>query len=629
MAKPKSISAVRELTLSSITIGILTGVVMTAANVYLGLYVGMTVSASIPAAVIGMAIYRGLLGRKDAILEANIVQTMASAGETLAAGVIFTLPALVLVGAWKEFRFWPVTLIAMGGGVLGVVMLVPLRKAMIIDRPDLKFPEGVACATVLEAGSADHSDGIRNILKGFFIGGLFKFLTAGLGVLKGTLEYAGKIGERVWFMGSDISPALLGVGYIIGLEASVLVFLGGAIGGLLATPWLGIPTGMETQSAVDIAWELWSSRVRYFGVGTMVVGGLYSILQVRKGIFAGFSTLKTLSKKQDARVAREDRNLSLAALGVIFTICIAVLFSFYDSLLGSVKLASLAVVIMTVLSFFVVAVGAYVCGLVGSSNSPTSGITISALLAIAAVLLVFGVKGDSAILATLSIAAVVCCATSVAGDCCQDLKTGQIVGATPKNQQIAEMIGVLIPGLVLAPTLSLLHSTYVIGVGLRAPQATLFASLTQGIFGGTAIPLGTVYAGMAFGVFVIAVDEFLLRPAKAAFRLHIMPLAVGIYLPVTVSVPVLIGGCLSRLAEKLRAKRKGPVESDSGVLLSSGIIAGESIFGIIVALFLYFKWDIVVKGLSSHIMEGLTIGACLLLIYYMARQVMRPASSKK
>lgn len=261
-----------EFTFTALTIGILVGVVMTAANVYLGLYAGMTVSASIPAAVIAMGILKAL--KRSAILEANIVQTMASAGESLAAGIIFTIPALVLVGAWNDFKFIPTTLIAICGGLLGVIFMIPLRKSLIVEDKNLTYPEGVACSAVLEAGAANEGAGLGSIVKGLLIGGVFKLLSTGLGVFKGSVEWAKTLSGKTFFMGSDISPALLAVGYIVKIEVAALVLIGGAVGWVIGIPAFGIPAGMEDKSALDIAWTLWSTQIRYLGVGAMITGGV-------------------------------------------------------------------------------------------------------------------------------------------------------------------------------------------------------------------------------------------------------------------------------------------------------------------------------------------------------------------
>lgn len=334
---------IKEFTFTAVLLGVVIGVVMTAANVYLGLYAGMTVSASIPAAVIAMGVYKGVL-RRNSVHQSNIVQTMASAGESLAAGVIFTLPALVIVGAWQGFQFWPTTLIAIAGGLLGVVFMIPLRKALIQNEKELVYPEGVACAAVLEAGSSEESKaGFITILKGLAIGGIFKFFVGGKKIILGSVEAATKAGGSTWFTGLDISPALLSVGYIVKLEVAILVFIGGTIGFSVAIPMLGTPEGMENLSSLDLAWTLWSKQVRYLGVGAMITGGLWSIVSVRKGIFAGIRGLKDAYDNKSGTIERTQQDMHLWAMLVILLVCFVIMLGLYNSLIGSFGISFLGV----------------------------------------------------------------------------------------------------------------------------------------------------------------------------------------------------------------------------------------------------------------------------------------------
>ena len=608
---------VKEFTITAIFLGIIIGVVMTAANVYLGLYAGMTVSASIPAAVIAMGVFKGIL-RKNSVHQSNIVQTMASAGESLAAGVIFTLPALVIVGAWQDFQFWPTTLIAIAGGLLGVVFMIPLRKALIQNEKSLIYPEGVACAAVLEAGSSEDSkDGLIIILKGLLVGALFKFFIGGKKIILGSVEVATKVKSSTWFAGLDISPALLSVGYIVKLEVAILVFIGGIIGFSIAIPMIGTPEGMEQLSAMDLAWTLWSKQVRYLGVGAMITGGMWSIVSVRRGILAGIQGLKDAYDNKSGNIERTQQDMHLWAMLLILIICFVIMLGLYNSLIGSFGLSVFTTFLMVICSFLFVAVSSYIVGLVGSSNNPVSGMTISALLVTAALFLVLGFKGESAILSTLGVAAVVCCAACTAGDCSQDLKTGSIIGATPKFQQFAQIIGVTLPAFVIAPVLTLLHNAYGIGDGLKAPQATLFASITKAIFGAGQLPVNMVVYGAILGVIVIAIDELLLKNKK--FRLHLMPMAVGIYLPVTLAVPILVGGLIRFIVDKKRVGEAREVDegSDGGVLLSSGLIAGEAIMGVIIATLLYFNVNLGAVKMSSHIQEIFSLMAFIVVASYL------------
>ena len=604
----------KEFTITAVFLGIIIGIVMTAANVYLGLYAGMTVSASIPAAVIAMGVFKGILQR-DSIYESNIVQTMASAGESLAAGIIFTLPALVIIGAWKNFEFWPTTLIAIAGGLLGIIFMIPLRKTLIQNEEELTYPEGVACAAVLNSGSAEAGKkGFITILKGLSFGAIFKFIGSGLKLFVGSFEIAKKAKGSTLFFGFDVSPALLAVGYIVKLEVATLVMLGGAIGFFLVIPILGTPFGMEDQSAIDLAWNLWSTQVRYLGVGAMIAGGIWSIISVRKGIVSGVKGLKNMSSSNSGSISRTEKDMPLWGMMTVMLVCFAIMVGLYNSMIGNLGITVFTTILMIVCSFLFVAVSSYIVGLVGSSNNPVSGMTISALLVSAALFLVLGYKGDSAILATLGVAAVVCCAACTAGDCSQDLKTGYIIGSTPKHQQYAQIIGVIIPAFVIAPVLTLLHSAYGIGDGLKAPQATLFASITKGMFGEGDLPVNMVVYGILFGIFIIFVDNLFLK--NKSFRLHLMPLAVGIYLPVTLAVPIFIGGLIRYFVDKKRSSSISESE-DQGVLLSSGFIAGEAIMGVFIAILLYINKDMLAMSSNSLLREALSVVAFMCVASYL------------
>ena len=570
--------AIPEITLRAVVLGLILSVLLGAANTYLGLRVGMTVSAAIPAAVISMAILRGLL-RRGTILENNIVQTMASAGEALAAGTIFTIPAIVMVGAWQEFRFWPTTFIILLGGLLGIVFMVPMRRALIVDRPDLRYPEALACAEVLIAGEEGGS-GVRAIASGVGAGAVFALLLRGVQVVIGTVEHAWAVGRSVIYVGSDMSAALLGVGYIVGLEIAALVTLGGVIGWLVAIPLLG--GAGAAQAPLDLAWDRWDRKVRYIGVGTMLVGGVHSILSVRRGLLGGLTALRA-GAASDGNTLRTERNIPLLHLGVLFIAVVLGTQALYQFLTHSFGVASLATVAMILTAFLFVAVSTYIAGLIGSSNSPNSGMTICALLITAGVLMALGIASDQAILATLGVAGVVCCATCTAGDIAQDLKTGQLVGATPARQQGVEILATVVTAFFFAPILTLLHHAYGIGTGepgaLQAPQAGLFASLSQGLFGKGSIEWGMVGVGALVGAGLLGINVVLAR-TRLAFRAHVMPVAVGIYLPLSVDVPLLVGG----LIRTIWARRWSGSARDPGVLYGSGLIAGEALMGILIAV---------------------------------------------
>ncbi len=590
----------KEISPSSIGIGLIIGVIMTAANVYLGLRVGMTVSASIPAAVLAIGIYKGLL-KKGTILEVNIVQTLASAGESLAAGIIFTLPALVILQVWTDFDFWYTSLIAIAGGLLGVCFMVPLRKALIVEEKNLIYPEGVACASVLKAGEIEGTSGLKIILGGLGLGAIYKFVQSGARFILGSLDGATQIAGRLFYFGCDLSPALLSVGYIVRLPIASLIFLGGVLGFCIILPILSVSENLAlAENFTEAAMTIWSQKIRYVGVGAMICGGIWSIFSVRQGISKGVSGLmEGLQGRDVKKLSRTERDIGLVPLATILIGCFFLMLWIYNSIIQSFGIALMTTVLMVICSFFFVAVSSYIVGLVGSSNNPVSGMTISALLVTSALFFVLGESGESAIFSTLGVAAIVCCAACTAGDCSQDLKTGQLVGASPRAQQIVQIIGVIIPAFVLAPVLSLLHSSYTLGSPeLPAPQAGLFASLTEGIFGDGQLPLSMILTGFLIGAAVILFDLLVLAK-RNKFRLHLMPMAVGIYLPLSLSTPIFIGGLIRHFVEKWQSRNRRANEGeDQGVLLSSGLIAGEAIMGIFLALLIYFEIS-VEPGLPS------------------------------
>ena len=594
--------SIAEFTFQAIALGLLLSLVMCAANVYVGLYAGMTVSAAIPASVISMGILRGLL-KRGTILENNIVHTMASSGESLAAGIIFTVPAIVLLGIWTDFNYWETTLIAMAGGVLGVVMMIPLRKPMIIEQKELRFPEGVACAEVLKAGDKGGAE-MMGIFSALGIGALFKLLVSVVGIFKGTVEGAVKIGKTAWYVGTDISPMLMAVGFIVGWEVSLLVFLGGAISYFVAIPVLSAGADLSASGVLDSVWGIWDSQIRFFGIGAMVVAGIASIFKIAGSMGAALKTaISGVRGKEDtSALPRTEQGITGKMLFTLMLLALLLGCFVYAIMTQSVSTTIITGISMFVLAFFFVAVASYIVGLVGSSNSPVSGMTICTVLLTAGLLLLLGYTGVKGMLATLGVAGVVCCAACTAGDICQDLKIGHIVGATPKKLQLGELIGVMVPAFIIAPVMQLLNNAYGIGTparegvtALKAPQGVMFEKLVGGIFGkGKDIPWDLVMWGAGVGIAAIIIDRFFLQPKNTKFRLHTMPLAVGMYLPLTVTFPILIGGGVFKMVENA-AKRRGLSGEDKkavihrGLLFSSGLVAGEAIMGILIAVLVIFK----------------------------------------
>jgi putative OPT family oligopeptide transporter len=611
-----------ELTIRAVVLALLLSVVMGAANVYLGLKAGMTVSASIPAAVVGMLILK-MLSKQRTVLEANLVQTGASAGESLAAGIIFTMPALLLVGAWKEFDWLMTTVVAFTGGLLGILFMIPMRRVFVLGSKELQYPEGVACAAVLEAGDgeAEGGGGAMQVVYGGAIGGVFKLLISFVGLMSGTLEGATALGQRILYFGGDVSPALIGVGFIVRLNVAALIFIGGAIAWLVGIPLLG---GADAHpEALEGAWALWSTKIRYVGVGAMVVGGISSIVKVRHGLLQAVVEIRKRLGSSAAEVEEEgDRDISskvIVGLSMLATLLVG---GVYYSLTGKLGITLVTTAIMLVMSFFFTAVASYIVGLVGNSNSPVSGMTITAVLFSCVMLWMFGFVGEDGMFATLGVAAIVCCAACTSGDVCNDLKTGSIVGASPRNQQILQILGVLVASLVMAPVLQLLHENTPGGIGgreLSAPQANLFASLVRGFFGSEGLPWDMVGAGAAVGVVILIVDR-VLEARGSKFRAHLMPIAVGMYLPFGLATPILIGGLIAHFVgkgakdEAEEEKRHGP-----GILFSSGIIAGESLMGVGIALLSAAGVARLQLGLAPALVTTVTaVGAAAMVALFVA-----------
>jgi len=613
-----------ELNLRVIVLGLLLSVIMGSANVYLGLKAGMTVSASIPAAVLGMLAlkyFSRMSGTSNSILEANQIQTAASAGESLAAGIIFTMPALILIGVWQSFDMYLTTVIAFTGGLLGILFMIPMRQVFIVKNEDnLQYPEGLACASVLEAGQDDaESDSATSIIKGALVGGAFKGLISFAGILKGNLETAMLSGSRIFFFGSDISPALLAVGFIVRLNVAVLIFIGGSIGWLIGIPLLG--GGLDYIShPADGAWTLWSTKIRYIGVGAMVIGGMASIFKVRKGLIDAIKILRKSQINSDQNnTPLNEQNISAKAINIFSVIAIVLVGGVYFYITNNAAIAAITTIIMIVMAFFFTAVASYIVGLVGNSNSPVSGMTITAVLFTGGMLYIFGFSGTEGMIATLGVAAIVCCAACTSGDVCNDLKTGQIVGATPYRQQTMQIAGVAVASLVMAPIMQLLHENTPGGIGgreLAAPQAGLFASLAKGFFGDGVLPWNMVLIGCALGIIILIIDS-VLESKDSVFRLHLMPVAVGIYLPFGLSTPILVGGVMAHfiLSEN---KTKGEPDNilQRGILLSSGLIAGESLMGILLAFIAGAGIKNLDLGIDSDIISGLTLIISIITVYW-------------
>ncbi|MGK0359192.1 MAG: putative OPT family oligopeptide transporter [Bradymonadia bacterium] len=619
MGQKSGAESPRELTLRVVVLGIVLAVVMGAANVYLGLKAGLTVSASIPAAVMAMLILRGLF-KDGTILEANQVQTAASAGESLAAGIIFTMPAIVIIGVWNEFDMLTTTAVAFAGGLLGILFMIPMRKVFVVDDEELKFPEGVACAAVLEAGDADSEDAgrqARSVIWGALMGLGFTFALKFLGVFKGVLAWAGGIGNRIAYFGGDVSPALVAVGFIVKLEIAVLIFIGGALGWLVGIPLIEASAD-QLANPHDGAFAIWSTQIRYVGVGAMVMGGMAAIWRVRGGLVKAVTELNR-KRKSVGDVGGTD--ISGVAILIWALVATAIIAAVYFSLTDSVAITAITTVVMIVMAFFFTAVASYIVGLVGNSNSPVSGMTITAVLFTGILLLMLGFTGTQGMVATLGVAAVVCCAACTSGDVCNDLKTGAIVGANPRKQQIMQIVGVAAAALVMAPVLQLLHENTPGGIGgkeLPAPQAQLFAALARGFFEeGGSLPWDMVAWGAGLGAVILIID-FALEKSSINFRAHLMPIAVGMYLPFDIATPILLGGLIATMLSKGLNEEDSEKALRPGVLFSSGVIAGESLMGVGLAMVAALEVTKPSLGLDSGLVTGLTMAAALgiLIAFY-------------
>ncbi|MCM2372297.1 OPT family oligopeptide transporter [Aporhodopirellula aestuarii] len=605
----------KEITLRVVVLGLLLSVIMGAANVYVGLKAGMTVSASIPAAVMAMLMFR-LLFRDSSILEANQVQTCASAGESLAAGIIFTMPALIMIGYWQDFDFWVVTFIALSGGLLGILFMIPMRRVFVVDNKDLAYPEGVACAAVLETGSSENADkgAATGLIIGGVVGGLVKVAGGFLGMLLDTLETARTFGGRIFYFGGDLSPMLVAVGFIVRLNVAVLIFIGGALGWLIGIPLYG--NADLTMDPVEGAYKIWSSQIRYVGVGAMVMGGISSLFSVRAGLMSAIRHLRggvDGSSEDDSPTARDIPTRVVVVLGIL---CVAILAWINFMFTGGIGITLLSTVVMVLMGFFFTAVASYIVGLVGNSNSPVSGMTITAVLVSGGMLWLFNYSGMEAMVATLGVAAVVCCIACTAGDVCNDLKTGAIVGAAPFRQQMMQIAGVFVASIVMAPVLTLLHENTPGGIGgekLSAPQASLFASLARGFSGNGELPWGMIAMGAGLGIVILLIDARL-RAVGSKHRAHLMPIAVGMYLPFGLSTPILIGGLIAHLHSRRIPQQEHDRVLHRGILFSSGIIAGEALTAVGIAGLAAAGVASLELGLSAETKTWLSILACVAII---------------
>ena len=651
-----------ELTVKAVLVGMFLAVVLGAANAYMGLYAGMTVSAIIPGAVMALALLRPF---KGTILEVNLATMGASAGECIAAGVIFTIPALILLGVWTEIHYLETTLISLLGGILGVLWMVPLRRALVV-KTDLPFPEGIAVAAVLtttvggeEIAKRSDKEEVSGIWLaiGAIVASLYKFGELSLNMFRGTIEHMGSIGKYMiggqmrdgWLYGGlTTSPALLGVGWIIGTRIASYVFVGGLMGWVIIAPLIVLANGLpapapefvELGPLIGGFYTVWGEQVRYIGVGAMLIGGLYAIWTIRMNLVGSVKeAIIGIKGGQIKTKKRTDQDLSYKLVFTLIVLMIIPIFLLYIWLSGMFGISLLMAVITIFFAFIASALAGYLTGLVGSSNCPISGVTVAVLLIVSLIMLGFGIIGAAGMAIVIFISAVICIGGSVSGDLLQSMACGQMLGATPKKLQISMTLGVLAVSGVIGIVVGVLHKAFTIGSrALPAPQAFLMKGIVQGVLGGEML-WPYVIVGMVLALILILID------------LPVLPVAIGIYLPFTLSVPIFVGGSIRHLTDRLLKKKYGTAEEEeisdwelaikqtgikpkekairTGLLFTAGLVAGEALMGVIIAI-------LVVTGIELALFSnapwwpGLLIWSyiAILLAYIPIREIINNKKTK-
>ena len=597
-----------EFTVTSVIMGVLLAIIFGAANAYLGLRVGMTVSASIPAAVISMGVIRVIM-KKDSILESNMVQTIGSAGESLAAGAIFTLPVLFLwskEGVTEAPSLITISLIALFGGILGVLFMVPLRNALIVkEHGVLPYPEGTACAEVLLAGEEGGASA-KSVFAGMGLAALFKFVVDGLKVIPSVITAPLKAFKTE--LSAEVYPALLGVGYICGPKIASYMFAGGLIGWFVLIPAIITFGGSTilypgTKTIADMyaaggASAIWSSYIRYIGAGAVAAGGIISLIKSLPLIVRTFAdAIKGMKGAGNSNsTVRTEADLDMRVIGIGVLIMIIAIW-----LLPEIPVSPLGAVIIALFGFFFATVSSRMVGIVGSSNNPVSGMAIATLLFSTLCLKVTGDTGVHGMKGAIAIGSVICIIAAMAGDTSQDLKTGYILGATPKKQQIGELIGAVVSAVTIGGVLVLLDSAWGFGTTeLAAPQATLMKMIIEGVMEGN-LPWALVF----IGVFIAIVVEIL--------GISVLPVAIGLYLPLELSATIMIGGVIRWFVDKKKADKEENKDANSGILFCSGMIAGEGLVGILLAILAVVN----VAGkidLSGSFTTGIVGGVVLMVV---------------
>ncbi|MGD8782452.1 MAG: oligopeptide transporter, OPT family [Ignavibacteria bacterium] len=598
----------KELTFKSLSLGVILAMILGSANAYLGLKAGMTVAATFPAAVIAMAVLRIFKGN---ILEENIARTTASVGEALAAGAIFTIPAFVMSGVWDDFDYVESTLLMLVGGVLGVLLITILRRTLVDDKT-LPFPESQACTEIVKAGQGGKTGAkyvfmtlglgalieifknpngitlIKDSVKGFwqFNASKINMLNGDGGIMTTIKQKGGMVMQS-----PSASPAFLGVGYIIGYRLAAITFSGGVFGWLFLMPIVlflmyGDLSGLSANGGLewtDMAKAAYDATVKPIAVGGMLVGAFYTLFKMRnnliQGIGKGFKDIKAASDQNAEKVSRTDKDVPFKMVLIAVGVIILFMIGLYDMFTANLGTSVLAAIVMGIAAFVFAAVAGYLVGIIGSSSNPISGLTLSTLLIAAILMVLVGMEGDKGVIAALAVASVVCVVAGVAGDMMQDLKVGKLLGGTPWKMEAGEMVGVVFASLIMILPIMLLHQANGIGSeALPAPQAGLMAMISKGIIGGEmAWPL--VIAGMMFAVALILLGA----PSP-------MLIAVGMYLPFQTTFAIFVGGLIKLAVDKI-SEKKAENDSDkevvhnTGLLLASGLVAGEALVGIILAAF--------------------------------------------
>ena len=617
-----------EITVTAIIMGILLSVIFGAANAYLGLRVGMTVSASIPAAVIAMGVIRVIM-RKNSILESNMVQTIGSAGESLAAGAIFTMPALYLwfhEGVMEKPSLITITIIALIGGLLGVFFMIPLRNALIVrEHGVLPYPEGQACAEVMLAGEKGGSSA-STVFAGMGFAALFKFIIDGLKAVPGEIAVTFK---KLYpsSIGTQIYPAVMSVGYICGPKISSYMFAGGVLSWMVLIPIIvlfgadmvmypSVDSTIGEIFAADGAYGIWGSYIRYIGAGALAAGGIISLIKSLPLIVRTFrDAIKTIMVKDNSVGSlRTEKDINMAAvIGLIAVLTILVW------LVPAIPVSPLGAIIVVVFGFFFATVSSRMVGIVGSSNNPVSGMAIATLLISTLILKFTGMSGASGMQAAIAIGSIICIVAAIAGDTSQDLKTGYLLGATPWKQQVGEVIGVISAAFAIGFTLNLLDTAWKFGSeAIPAPQATLMKMVIEGIMGGK-LPWGLIL----IGVLIAIVVEIL--------KLPVLPIAIGIYLPVHLNACIMVGGIVRFFFDKIKNDEKREKAVNKGILFSSGMIAGEGLVGILLAAFavLGIADKIDISGFINLPEWALSIGSLVLFCLVILTLVLSSVSKKK